>query len=276
MDQIGPLATCVEDAALMMEIIGRSCPHDPTTFDLPPETYLDPQKKDLEGKVVGVPWSFLHNLDPQSKQSFDSSVATLKDLGATIQEVDLDLLRYSIAVYYILATAEASTNLSRFDGIRYGKRSTKADSVEDIYQMSRNEGFGSEVKKRILLGTFVLSSGHQDEFYRKAQKMRFLMQEAFAEAFSACDYVVMPTSPVNAFPLGSFQDPFHMYLQDMFTIPANLACLPGISVPVPVAEGELPLGLQILGPQMRDAAVMQAAYAFECASSRIQIPGAFL
>lgn len=276
LDQIGPLASSVEDAALMMETIGRPCSHDPTTLSLPADSYLDASITDLKGKVIGVPWSFLNNLQTTSQKNFQTSIDTLKDLGAKIEEVDLSLLRYSIAVYYILATAEASTNLSRFDGIRYGTRSASGSSFEEIYQKSRNEGFGDEVKKRILLGTFVLSAGHQDEFYRKAQKMRYLIQKSFNEAFAKCDYVVMPTSPVSAFPLNSFQDPFDMYLQDILSIPANLACLPAVSVPAGFDEKNMPLSLQILGPQCHDSLVLQAAHAFETATPyKHRIPEAF-
>lgn len=275
LDQIGPLGTNVEDVSLMMEVIGRSCPSDPTSLNLPSEDILSCLPNDLTGKVIGVPWKFLEGLKGSIKENFLQSIQLLEKLGAKIQEVDLDLLKHSIAVYYIIATAEASTNLSRFDGIRYGKRAKEARSIEEVYQLSRNEGFGREVKKRILLGSFVLSSGHQDAFYHKAQKIRYLISEAFNEAYETCDLIAMPTSPVTAFELGSFQDPFDMYLQDILTIPANLACLPAVSVPSGFDESNKPISLQLLGPRMHDAAVLKAAYAFEKASNISAMPKEF-
>jgi aspartyl-tRNA(Asn)/glutamyl-tRNA(Gln) amidotransferase subunit A len=191
---------------------------------------------------------------------------TFKDLGANIVDVDLDLLKYSIAVYYILATAEASTNLARFDGVRYGKRSARAATLDEVYDFSKQEGFGPEVKKRILLGTYVLSSGFQDAFYKKAQKVRTLIIQKFKAAFRKCSIIAMPTSPFTAFPIGLIHDPLQMYLQDIFTIGANLAGLPAISVPGGFGPENHPFGLQLLGPQMHDAHVLQFAYAFEKAA----------
>lgn len=271
LDQIGPFATTVADAALMMEIMGRHCPHDATSLDLPQETY--PLSKTLEpGTTIGVPWRFLENVNPEIRKNFDESIAVMKSLGAHIIEVDLDLLKYAVAVYYILSTAEASTNLARFDGIRYGLRSKQAKTLEEIYEQSRKEGFGKEVKKRIMLGTYVLSAGYQDAFYKKAQKVRTLIIDAFDLAFSKCDAIMMPVTTSGAFEPGTFQDPLEMYLCDIFTVPANLAGLPGISVPSGYDSRGLPLGLQILGPQMCDVSLMQYAYAYEQASKHTRIP----
>ncbi len=271
LDQIGPFAATVADAALTMEVIGRHCDHDATSLDLPQETY--PLSPKLEaGATIGVPWQFIEGLSPEIRKNFEESIEVMKSLGAKIVDVNLDILKYSIAVYYILATAEASTNLARFDGIRYGARSKQAKTLEEIYEQSRKEGFGKEVKKRIMLGTYVLSAGFQDAFYKKAQKVRTLILDAFDEAFNKCDAVMMPVTTSGAFEHNSIHDPLEMYLQDIFTVPANLAGLPGISVPSGFDSRGMPLGIQILGPQMCDVSVMQYAYAYEQASKHTRIP----
>ena len=274
LDQIGPLTTTVADAALTMEVIGKQCDYDATSLDLPAECY--PLPKELEpGTVIGVPWHFLENLSASSRQNFEEVIRVLKDLGAKIVEVNLDLLKHSIAVYYIIATAEASTNLARFDGIRYGVRPPECKTLEEVYDYSRRMGFGREVKKRIMLGTYVLSAGFQDSFYKKAQKVRTLIINAFDEAFSHCDAVIMPVTTSGAFEHGAIHDPLEMYLQDIFTVPANLAGLPGISVPSGYDSRGMPLGLQILGPQMCDVSIMQIAHAYERATQHAKIPEAY-
>lgn len=271
LDQIGLFTTNVADAALGMEVIGKHCVYDGTSLNLPPESY--PLSKTLDSEtVIGVPWHFLENLSPEIRKNFDASVEVMRNLGAKIIDVDLDVLKYSIAVYYILATAEASTNLARFDGIRFGERAKHAKTLEEVYERSRREGFGREVKKRIMLGTYVLSAGYQDAFYKKAQKVRTLIIDAFDEAFNECDAVMMPVTTSGAFEKGAFQDPLQMYLQDVFTVPANLAGLPAISVPSGTDTRGMPLGVQLLGPQMCDVSLMQIAYAYEQATDHIQIP----
>lgn len=274
MDQIGPMTTCVADAALTMEVIGKNCPHDATCLDLPPENYELPIN--LKDTTFGVPYSFIEQLHPEPKANFLKSIETMKELGAKIIDVDLNIAKYSIAVYYILATAEASTNLARFDGIRYGMRSKAAKTLEEIYDFSRRDGFGPEVKRRILLGTFVLSSGYKDAYYKKAQQVRTLMIEAFETIFDSCDAILMPTAPSAAFEGASISDPVELYLQDIFTIPANLAGLPAISVPSGSDGKGLPLGLQIIGPSLCDVSVMQYAYAFEQARNQVKIPPQFI
>jgi aspartyl-tRNA(Asn)/glutamyl-tRNA(Gln) amidotransferase subunit A len=276
LDQIGPLTHNVTDAALMMEVIGHHCPHDSTSLAWRSEEYLKKIDADIRGSTIGVPWHFLEQLDKNAKENFTQSIETFKGLGATIVDIDLDLLKYSIAVYYILATAEASTNLARFDGIRYGKRSSRAATLDEVYAFSKQEGFGPEVKKRILLGTYVLSSGFQDAFYRKAQRVRTAMIQRFKAAFEKCSIIAMPTSPFTAFQLGAIQDPLQMYLQDIFTIGANLAGLPAVNVPSGLGSRNLPFGLQLLGSPMQDAHVLQFAYAFERAAGfSDQIPPLF-
>lgn len=267
LDQIGPMATSVEDIALMMEVIGQKCEKDSTSVQLGPESYLDKIKEPITGFKIGVPWQFLEGLSATSRKNFDDSLEVLKGLGATISDVDLSILKHSLATYYIIATAEASTNLARFDGIRYGHRSKSAKTLDDVYDLSREEGFGAEVKRRILLGTFVLSAGYQDAYYRKAQKVRSLIISKFAKAFSGCDLIAIPTVPNAAFELGSITDPIQMYLEDIYTIGANLAGIPAISVPSGFTQDKKPLGLQLMGPQLADVRVCHAAYAFQEATN---------
>ncbi len=263
LDQIGPLTTSVADTALVMEVLGRHCFRDSTSLNLPPEPFLEKIGEPLSEMKIGVPWHFLEKLSAEAKENFMQAIEVFKKQGAQIIDVDLDILKYSIAVYYILATAEASTNLARFDGIRYGIRSPRAVTLDEVYDFSKQEGFGPEVKNRILLGTYVLSSGYQDAYYKKAQKVRTLMIQQFKKAFSACQIVALPSSPFPAFPLGSIQDPLQMYLQDIYTISANLAGLPAISLPSGFSGGKKPYGLQLIGPQLQDAQVLRFAHAFE-------------
>ena len=266
LDQIGPMTTTVSDAGLMMEVMGKYCNKDSTSLNLPQEPYLDHLPKDLKGKRIGIPSHFLENLNDEAKKNFEESKAVLKDLGAELLEIDLDILKYSIDVYYILATAEASTNLARYDGVRYGRREESAETLDEVYNLSREFGFGPEVKQRILLGTYMLSAGFQNAFYKKAQKVRTLMIDHFNKAFNDCDIIAIPVSPITTFELGSIQDPLQMYLQDIFTIPANLAGVPAISVPSGFDSENKPFGLQLIGPQLHDVPVIKSAYAFEQAT----------
>ncbi|MEX1013050.1 MAG: Asp-tRNA(Asn)/Glu-tRNA(Gln) amidotransferase subunit GatA [Waddliaceae bacterium] len=266
LDQIAPFATNVKDAALIMEVIGKPCEKDSTSLPKEGEEYLSQLTGNIQGMKIGVPWHFLNDLKDEPKENFKRSIETLKELGAEIIDIDLEILRTSIPVYYILATAEASTNLARFDGIRYGQRSKKAETLDQVYDLSKEEGFGPEVKRRILMGTYVLSSGYQDAYYRKAQKVRTLIIEQFARDFKSCDLIAMPTTPDTAFPLGAIRDPLKMYLEDIYTIAANLAGLPAISIVNGFNGQGMPYGLQLLGPQAEDVRVMQGAYAFEQAT----------
>lgn len=263
LDQIGPFATRCEDIALVMEILGRHCEKDSTSIPEPAEEYLSHLKGDLKGMKVGVPWQFLEGLEEESHRIFNDSIQKLKEKGASIIDVDLSLLKYSIAVYYILATAEASTNLARFDGIRYGQRSSRAKTLDEVYDFSKEEGFGAEVKRRILLGTFVLSSGYQDAYYKKAQKVRTRIIQQFKQAFKSCDLVAMPVSPFAAFEIGSIKDPLQMYLADIYTIPSNLAGLPSITIPNGFSHDHKPVGFQLIGPQKCDRRVVAAGAALE-------------
>ncbi|MBI3211492.1 MAG: Asp-tRNA(Asn)/Glu-tRNA(Gln) amidotransferase subunit GatA [Simkania negevensis] len=262
-DQIGPFANSVKDIALFMEVLSRPSKEDATNLHLPPEPYVDHLTTSIQGKKIGVPYTFLKDLSKPMKEAFENSLETFKTLGVEIIPIDLALLDYSLPVYYILTNAEASTNLARFDGIRYGTRSEKGKTLEEIYDFSRREGFGAEVKRRILLGTFVLSSGFQDAYYKKAQKVRTLIIREFAKAFETCDLIAIPPTPSPSFEIGKIQEPIEMYLQDIYTIFVNLAGLPAISIPTGLTKEKLPLSLQLIGPQLGDTKVLHFAYQFE-------------
>lgn len=263
LDQIGPLATNTADIALMMEVIGRHCARDSTSIAQGPEEYSSQFTDSLQGLKVGVPWQFLEDLAEEPRQVFQKSIELLKARGAEIVDIDLSILKYSLAVYYILATAEASTNLARFDGIRYGRRSPQARTLEEVYDFSKEEGFGPEVKRRIMLGTYVLSAGYQDAYYKKAQKVRTLILNAYREAFSKCNVIATPVSPFAAFEIGSIKDPLQMYLEDIYTIGINLGGLPAISLPNGFSHDGKPMGLQLIGPQKQDRYVVNVAHALE-------------
>ena len=263
LDQIGPFGTHAADVALLMEVIGRHCPKDSTSIPACPDNYIQNFTNSLKGVKIGVPWQFLEELNPESRQQFNHSIELIKQQGAEIVEVDLSILKYSIAVYYILATAEASTNLARFDGIRYGHRSAKAHTLEEVYDYSKEEGFGPEVKRRIMLGTFVLSSGYQDAYYKKAQKVRTLILRSYKEAFTKCDLIATPVSPFAAFKLNSIKDPLQMYLQDIYTIGINLAGVPAVSIPNGFTQEKMPTALQLIGPQKHDRQLLDAAHTLE-------------
>lgn len=276
LDQIGPLATQVEDIALMMEVMGRHCEKDSTSIPQGPDAYMQEIQKPIGGMVIGVPWQFLQGINREVKKNFEQAIKTMESLGCQIKEVDLSILKYSLPTYYIIATAEASTNLARFDGIRYGHRSSEAKTLDEVYDFSREEGFGAEVKRRILLGTFVLSAGYQDAYYRQAQKVRALIIQKYEEAFASCDLIATPVVPNACFELGSIKDPLQMYLEDIYTIGLNLAGLPGMSVPSGFTQDKKPLGLQLIGPQLGDVRVVQAAYGYQQATNYTQaIPEAF-
>lgn len=263
LDQIGPFGLCVKDVALLMEVLGCHCDKDSTSLPEQAQEYISHFKESMQGLKIGVPWQFLENLTDESRQAFEDALANIKQLGGEIVEVNLDILKYSVATYYILATAEASTNLARFDGIRYGQRSPRAHTLDEVYDFSKEDGFGAEVKRRIMLGTFVLSSGYQNAYYRKAQKMRTLILRSYQEAFKACDLIATPVSPFAAFEIGSIQDPLQMYLADIYTIGINLAGLPAVSLPSCLTQEKKPLGFQLIGPQKHDREVLSAAYALE-------------
>jgi len=275
-DQIGPFAQTVEDVALVMEAVSRHCERDSTSLNLPPNGFDAQFGQSLKGTKIGIPWGFLEDLKGEARQNFEKSVATLTELGAETVDVDLSLLKYGIGIYYILTSAEASTNLARYDGIRYGKRAKEASSLEEIYEMSRQEGFGFEVKNRIMLGTYVLSGGFKDAYYSKAQKVRALIIQQIRRAFENCNLFAFPTTAGTAFTLDGMRDPLDEYLQDLYTVAAPIAGLPAISVPSGFSTEKKPFGLQLVGPQLHDASVLGAARAFEQATRfGEKIPGGF-
>jgi aspartyl-tRNA(Asn)/glutamyl-tRNA(Gln) amidotransferase subunit A len=268
LDQIGPLTKTVRDAALIMNAIAGHDPQDSTSLSEAMPEYTARLGGDLRGIRLGLPKEYMvAGIDRQVKAAVESAVKQMSSLGAEIVEVSLPSTEYAIAAYYIVATAEASANLARFDGVRYGYRAENPKDVLDLYGRTREEGFGPEVKRRIILGTYVLSSGYYDAYYLRAQKVRELIRRDFAKAFEKVDALISPTSPVPAFKLGDrVADPLQMYLADIFTIAANLAGICGISVPcgfAEVNEHRLPVGLQLLGKALDEARILQIAHAYE-------------
>jgi aspartyl-tRNA(Asn)/glutamyl-tRNA(Gln) amidotransferase subunit A len=268
LDQVGPVTKTVRDAAMIMNAIAGHDDHDSTALNEPVPDYTAGLGKDLRGMRLGIPKEYMiKGIDPQVKTAIDAAIKQLNSLGAEIVEVSLPSTEYAVAVYYIVATAEASANLARFDGVRYGYRAENPRNMLDLYGRTRAEGFGPEVKRRIILGTYVLSSGYYDAYYLRAQKVRELIRRDFAKAFEKVDALISPTSPVAAFKIGErVADPLQMYLADVFTIAANLAGICGISVPCGFAEQEghrLPIGLQLLGKPLDEARILQVAHAYE-------------
>ncbi|MCH9617188.1 MAG: Glutamyl-tRNA(Gln) amidotransferase subunit A [Chlamydiia bacterium] len=263
LDQIGPFSTNIDDLALISSVINKPCLQDSTSIQEPPEDYSASLSGEIKGLKIGVPTDMLEGLHPDIKTSYDTFLETLKKKGATTVPITLPNNKYSVPVYYILAPAEASTNLARFDGIRYTKRSKCAKNLNEVYELSRTEGFGPEVVNRILLGTYVLSAGYQDAYYRKAQKVRSLICKDYDTAFQQCDVIAFPTTPAPAFVHGSITDPLTMYKQDIFTISANMAGLPSLSIPAGFTKDGLPIGMQVQARQMDDGLVMNVAKAFE-------------
>jgi aspartyl-tRNA(Asn)/glutamyl-tRNA(Gln) amidotransferase subunit A len=269
LDQIGPLTKTVHDSALLMNAIAGHDSHDSTSLNAPVPDYTKNLGRDLKGIRIGLPKEYMiEGVDPVVKSAVIAAVKQLGELGAEIVEVSLPHTDYAISVYYILATAEASANLARFDGVRYGHRAENVSSLFDHYARTRAEGFGAEVKRRIILGTYVLSSGYYDAYYLRAQKVRELIRQDFGRAFEKVEALVSPTSPSPAFKLGEkMTDPLQMYLADIFTNAANLAGICGINVPCGFAQSKngkkLPIGLQILGKALDEARIFQIAHAYE-------------
>ena len=269
LDQIGPIATSVEDAALVFSVIAGYDPRDATSSREPvPDFGTETSGDSLKGVRIGVPRALVgEGVEAGVLQAFDQALAALTDRGATIVDVELPHSRHAIPVYYLLATAEASSNLARYDGVRYGLRSN-ADSLATMYERTRGSGFGAEVKRRIMLGTYVLSAGYYDAYYLKAQQVRTLINNDYEAALERADLVAMPTSPTGAFRIGErTADPIQMYLADVFTVGANLAGLPAVSVPCGFTNEGLPVGLQLTGRRMDEATVLRTAAAYERVTS---------
>jgi aspartyl-tRNA(Asn)/glutamyl-tRNA(Gln) amidotransferase subunit A len=268
LDQIGPITKDVRDAAILMNIIAGPDKFDSTSLDQPVPDFTDGLEKGVKRLKLGLPKEyFIEGLDPEVEQMVRKAVANLESLGAEVIEISLPHTEFALSTYYIIAPAEASANLARFDGVRYGFRAKETSGLQDFYGKTREEGFGPEVKRRIILGTYVLSSGYYDAYYLRAQKVRTLIRQDFATAFEKVDAIVCPTSPTPAFKLGErTSDPLRMYLADIFTLAANIAGICGISVPCGFLEKEgkqLPVGLQILTKELQEATALQVAYAYE-------------
>lgn len=265
LDQIGPLTKTVRDAARMLSVMAGRDWHDSTSSNRAVTDYVAALDGDLKGIRLGVPQEYFgQGLDAEVKHAIEAAIDHFADLGAEIVEVSLPHTEYAIACYYIIATAEASSNLARYDGVRYAYRTSRASNLREMYRRTRDEGFGAEVKRRIMLGTYVLSAGYYDAYYLKAQKVRTLIERDFRQAFTQCDIIAGPTSPTVAFRLGEkVDDPLQMYLSDIYTITANLAAIPGISIPCGLSRDGLPIGLQLLGRHFDEATLLRAAHAYE-------------
>jgi aspartyl-tRNA(Asn)/glutamyl-tRNA(Gln) amidotransferase subunit A len=268
LDQIGPLTHSVEDAALLLNAIAGDDPHDSTSLKLPQEDFTSEIGRDIKGLRLGIPKEyFIDGIEPGVRAAVDQAIDHLVSLGAEAVEVSLPHTEYAISTYYIIVTAEASSNLARFDGIRYGHRTAEHTDLLSLYEKTREEGFGAEVKRRIILGTYVLSKGHHDAYYLRAQKVRRLIRQDFEEAFKKVDLIVSPTSPETAFKLGAkTADPLKMYLADIFTIAGNLSGICGMSLPCGFSTSDgvaLPVGLQLLGPSFEEKRLFRVGYAYE-------------
>ena len=265
LDHIGPLAKTVKDVAVVLRTIAGRDPMDSTSADLPVPDYVAELEKPVRGLKLGVAKEYLgEGLDREVHAAVESAIQKLATLGCEIVPVSLPHTKYAIPTYYLVATAEASSNLARYDGVRYGYRAQKVRSLSDMYERSRDEGFGAEVKRRIMLGTYALSAGYYDAYYLKAQRVRTLLTRDFEDAFKTVDAIVTPTSPTAAFKLGEKTgDPLAMYLADIYTVTADLVGVPGISIPCGETREKLPIGLQILGRHFDEATILRVAHAYE-------------
>jgi aspartyl-tRNA(Asn)/glutamyl-tRNA(Gln) amidotransferase subunit A len=264
LDQIGPFSRTVEDAAVMLKAVSGYDPKDSTSANIPVPDYTSLIKKDIKGLRIGLPKEyFIAGLDKEVDTSIKQAIKVLESLGAKIEEISLPNTEYAVAVYYIVAPCEASANLARYDGVKYGFRAP-CDNLIEEYEKSRGQGFGPEVKRRIMLGTYALSSGYYDAYYLKAQKVRTLVKRDFEEAFKRVDVIVTPTAPTTAFKIGErTDDPLQMYLSDIFTISCNLAGIPGMSIPCGFSKAGLPIGLQLLGNYFKEEEILRVGYNYE-------------
>ncbi|HEX8265888.1 MAG TPA: Asp-tRNA(Asn)/Glu-tRNA(Gln) amidotransferase subunit GatA [Pyrinomonadaceae bacterium] len=265
LDQIGIFGQTSRDIAPVLQTIAGRDSHDSTTADVPVPDYLSEIDSPIAGMRLGVPRElFGEGLDSEVREAVETAIENYRKLGAEIVDVQLPHAKYNIAVYYIIATAEASSNLARYDGVRYGFRAENAPELREMYRKTREEGFGAEVKRRIMLGTYVLSSGYYEAYYAKAQKVRTLLKQDFLNAFQICDAIITPTAPSTAFKIGEkSDDPLAMYLSDVYTASANLAGIPGISIPCGLSSENLPIGVQLLGAHWSENALLRLANAYE-------------
>jgi len=264
LDQIGPLARNVEDIALMMNVITGRDEKDSTCVNRDYPDFTEYLKNDVKDMKIGIPDQYFDiEFDQEVRESVLNAVEKLKKAGAKIERVNLTGAEYALAAYYIIATAEASSNLARYDGVRYGLRAEGADNLKKMFTETRQQGFGEEVKRRIMLGTYVLSSGYYDDFYLKAQKVRTLIKNDFDQLFTDYDLILSPTTPTTAFKIGEKRDPLKMYAADIFTVPVNIAGIPAISVPCGFDQKGLPIGLQLMGAHFKEEKLIQAAFSLE-------------
>ena len=265
LDQVGPFGRTVRDAALMLQVIAGRDPHDATSAEIPVPDFTASLESGVKGLKIGLPREyFVEGMDPEIATAIREAAKTLEAAGASVKELSLPHTKHALAVYYVIAPAEASSNLARYDGVRFGRRASDAKQLLDLYQRSREEGFGPEVKRRIMLGTFALSAGYHDAYYVKAQRVRTLIRRDFEAAFKDVDVILSAASPTCAWPLGEkVDDPLAMYLMDVLTLPCNLAGIPGLSVPAAKSSKGLPIGAQLLGKPFDEATILRAARALE-------------
>ena len=265
LDQIGPITKDVEDAAILLNMIAGHDEKDTTSIKIEKKDYTKALKNDVKGLRIGIPKEYYgEGINSEVKEALEKAIEEYKAMGATVEEFSLPIAEYALATYYIIACAEASSNLGRFDGIRYGYRTENFENLRDIFINSRTEGFGAEVKRRIILGTYVLSSGYYDAYYKKAQQVRTLVKNEFDKAFEKYDVLITPTSPTTAFNIGQrSNNPLEMYLADICTVSVNIAGLPGISIPCGVNSEGMPIGMQIIGKHFDEETILNAAYTYE-------------
>lgn len=265
LDQIGPITKDVRDSAILLNIIAGHDEKDSTSYDISKKDYTKALKNDVKGLKIGIPKEYFgEGINEEVKKKLEEAIETYKKLGAEVEEFSLNIAEYALATYYIIACAEASSNLGRFDGIRYGYRTENYTNLRELYRNSRSEGFGPEVKRRIILGTYVLSSGYYDAYYKKAQQVRTLVKKEFDKAFEKYDVLLTPTSPTVAFEMGTrSENPLEMYLADICTVSLNIAGLPGISIPCGVNSDGMPIGMQLIGNKFEEEKILNAAYTFE-------------
>ena len=269
LDQIGPITKDVKDSAILLNVIAGHDKKDTTSVDMEKKDYTKALKNDVKGLKIAVPKEFFGDgINSEVKENLEKAIEKYKELGAQVEEISLDVAKYALATYYIIACAEASSNLGRFDGIRYTYRTEKFGNLKELYKKTRSEGFGPEVKRRIILGTYVLSSGYYDAYYKKAQQVRTLVTNKFNKAFEKYDVILTPTSPIVSFDLGSKTDnPLEMYLADICTVSINIAGLPAISIPCGVNSDGMPVGMQLIGNRFCEETILNAAYTYEQATN---------
>ena len=265
LDQIGPITKDVKDSAILLNLIAGHDERDTTSIDMEKRDYVKALKNDVKGLKIAFPKEFFgEGINEEVKASLEKAIKKYKELGAEVEEISLNIAEYSLATYYIIACAEASSNLGRFDGIRYTYRTPEFNALKEIYKKSRSEGFGAEVKRRIILGTYVLSSGYYDAYYKKAQQVRTLVTNEFDKAFKKYDVILTPTAPTTAFGIGEkSNNPLEMYLADICTVSVNIAGLPGISIPCGIDSNGMPIGMQLIGNKFCEETILNAAYTFE-------------